>query len=126
MPWREAKTAAERKAALAEALTETGGSVSAAARLLGVDRKHLHRLIAPPDDKGPSPVVRIAVDMPRPVKEWLERKALERKQRGELRRMAMSPIVVELIEREMGAGSGRGGRLTSTKGRRTETERAPA
>lgn len=43
----------------------------------------------------------LKVQLPKRMKDWLERKALHRKQTGEARRFAVSPIVVELIEREM-------------------------
>lgn len=47
----------------------------------------------------------VSVQLPKTMKDWLERKALERKQRSG-GRFAVSPIIVELIERAMAEPAG--------------------
>lgn len=148
--WAEARRGPEQRAAVAEALRVSGGNVTEAARLLGIGRQYLHRLLAGPfgasvarGDSGDTvaegdadghvetvartlskpltyrrqaptlgvnmstaPLMvedaKITMELPKPMKDWLEKKALERKQRNG-GRMAVSPILVELIEREMAA-----------------------
>jgi len=61
-------------------------------------------------------VVRVAFDLPKAINDWLERKALERKQRGQSARMAKSPIVVELIEEAMQRGDQAAPKRSGRKG----------
>lgn len=150
--WREARLGPEQRAAVAEALAVTGGNKSQAAKLLGLSRMHLYRLIgagvigdardtvtrgdtatsrdavtlvtavtptskdsltygrtahtlrpvssaaiAIPDAQEET--VRVALDLPRSLVNWIELEGLKRKQDGRTPRQAKSPIVVEALER---------------------------
>jgi hypothetical protein len=83
------------------------GTIVRAAALLAVDRRHLYRLlryreITPTATESETDVkVKVTLDLPAAVKGWLEREALRWKQEGRSTRMAISPIVVELVKREM-------------------------
>lgn len=81
------------------ALDRSGGNVTAAAESLGVSRQHLHecmrKMAGKPSDARAS--VKVTLDLPKHLKDWLEQKALDRKQAGG-GRFAISPIVVEILE----------------------------
>jgi hypothetical protein len=101
MKWREARTAEER-AELLEAARALG-NITAAAEQLGLDRRHLSRLLAGPETRRAE--VYITVELPRHCVEWLEIEAVRWKHRTGAWHPAKCPIIVELIEAAMRATS---------------------
>lgn len=104
LPYRECQTADERMGTVETALEATGGNVTAAAGDLGISRRHLTRLTRP----APSPagLVKLSLELPRDVAEWLEVEALRRKHRDG-GRWSKSPIVVEAVRALMAQEQGR-------------------
>jgi hypothetical protein len=153
--WRDCKGTQQRKDALVEALRISAGNKSDAAKLLGLSRQHLYRILADPSrhglggdggdagdsvtqsymgrrDTGGDRYARVtrnsdesltyghprpsltavstepAVDsvamtlvLPRRCAEWLDLESVRRKHALGHGKPAKSPIVVDLIEREM-------------------------
>jgi Bacterial regulatory protein, Fis family len=109
--WAETRTESERIALLDLAIGEARGNVSRAAAMLGITRQHLHRLL-PKLPKGPilaqevgaaEDLGTLTLTLPRRCIEWLDIEAVKRKHLAGNSKAAKSPIVVELIEREMAA-----------------------
>jgi hypothetical protein len=108
-PWRDARTAREQEA-LAEEAVQVAGTVTGAAKLLGISRVHLTRFrretrrlrminkeenavaITTAED-----VARVVFDIPKTLLHRLEVAALQRKQQRGGGRMARGPIVVDAI-----------------------------
>lgn len=82
------------------------GSVGVSARksLTYTTTKPSLQLVSTPAADVAEDVVRVVFDLPKSIVDWLEQEALRRKQDGVSHRMAKSPIVVELVRREMGKG----------------------
>jgi molybdenum-dependent DNA-binding transcriptional regulator ModE len=115
--WREARSDRERWDLLQEAMAR-GRSLSAAAQLLGISRRHLVRCRArlpgtvetcetasldPLHVSGRgcrfrgTSTVEIRLALPRELVEWLERIALEWKHAGKLRRASKAAVVLHAL-----------------------------